>query len=114
MAKLRGSSVYSKVYIDISPAPDLYVVEFAFPRHLGISVIVPATCGLVANLWAWTMFPEHKRTASRTSVYPVEYVEIDWQTGRSIVMKQKSHSAIPPGEELNTRNKKKSDREPAE
>jgi hypothetical protein len=54
------------VYIDISPAQDLYVVEFAFPRHLGISVIIPATCGLAAKLRAWTMFPEHKRTASRT------------------------------------------------
>jgi hypothetical protein len=102
------------VYIDISPAPDLYVVEFAFPRHLGISVIIPATCGLAAELRAWTMFPEFKRTASRTSVYPVEYVEIDWETGRSIVMKQKSRSAIPPGEEPKTRNKKKSDRRRAE
>ena len=99
------------MYIDISPAPDLYVVEFAFPRHLGISVILPATCGLAAKLRAWTMFPEHKRTASRTNVYPVEYVEIDWQTGRSIVMKQKARLAAHTCEELNTRNKKKSDKE---
>jgi hypothetical protein len=102
------------VYIDISPAPDLYVVEFAFSRHLGISIIIPATCGLAAELRAWTMFPEYKRTASRTSVYPVEYVEIDWQTGRSIVIKQKTPPATPTGEELNARNKKKSDRERAE
>jgi hypothetical protein len=95
------------VYINISPAPDLYVVEFAFPRHLGISIIIPATCGLDAKLRAWTMFPEYKRTASRISVNPVEYVEIDWQTGRSIVMKQKTCPAIPTGEELNPRNKKK-------
>ena len=60
------------------------------------------------------MFPEYKRTASRTTVYPVEYVEIDWQTGCSIAMKQKTRLAIPPGEELSTRNKKKSDRERAE
>ena len=57
------------------------------------------------------MFPEYKRTAS---VYPVEYVEIDWQTGRSIVIKQKTPPATPTGEELNARNKKKSDRERAE
>ena len=99
------------MYINISPAPDLYVVEFAFPRHLGISVIIPATCGLAAQLRAWTMFPEYKRTASRISVYPVEYVEIDWQTGRSIVMKQKTPPATPTCEELNTRNTKKSDKE---
>jgi hypothetical protein len=102
------------VYINISPAPDLYVVEFAFPRHLGISVIIPATCGLAAKLRAWTMFPEHKRTASLTSVYPVEYVEIDWQTGRYIVMKQKPCPAIPSCEELNTRNEEKSDKEGSE
>jgi hypothetical protein len=95
------------VSIEISPAPDLYVVEFAFPRHLGISIIIPATCGLAAKLRAWTMFPEYKRTAALISVYPVEYVEIDWQTGRSIVMKQKTCPAIPTGEELNPRNKKK-------
>ena len=95
------------MYINISSAPNIYVVEFAFPRHLGISVIIPATCGLAAELRAWTMFPEYKRTASRTSVYPVEYVEIDWQTGRSIVMKQKARLAAPTCEELNTRNKKK-------
>jgi hypothetical protein len=99
------------VYINIAPAPDLYVVEFAFPRHLGISIIIPATCGLAAKLRVWTMFPEYKRTASRTSVYSVEYVEIDWQTGRSIVMKKTPPPAIPNCEELNTRNKKKRDKE---
>ena len=60
------------------------------------------------------MFPEHKRTASRTSVYQVEYVEIDWQTGRSIVVKRKTPPATPAREELNTRNKKKSDEEDAQ
>lgn len=103
------------MYLNISPAPDLYVVEFEFPRHLGISIIIPATCGLAAKLRAWTMFPGYKRTATRTSVYPVEYVEIDWQTGRSIVMKQKTCPATPTCEELNTRNKmKKSDKEDAQ
>jgi hypothetical protein len=60
------------------------------------------------------MFPEHKRTASRTNVYPVEYVEIDWQTGSSIVKKQKTPIAIPTCQELNPRNKKKRGRELAE
>jgi hypothetical protein len=63
-------------------------------------------------LRAWTMFPEHKRTASCTSVYLVEYAEIDWQTGRSIVMKQKTRLTIPTGEGLNGRSTmKKSDKE---
>jgi hypothetical protein len=91
----------------ITEAPDLYVVDFAFPRHLGISIIIPATCGLATKLRAWTMFPEHERTASCTSVYPVEYVEIDWQNCRSIVKKQKACPAIPACEELITCNRKK-------
>lgn len=103
------------MYIDISPAPNLFVVEFAFPRHLGISIIIPASCGLAAKLRAWTMFPEHKRTASRTSVCLVEYVEIDRQNGRSIVKKQKACPTIPDCKELNTCNrKKKSGNEDAE
>jgi len=73
--------------IEISPAPDLYEVEFAFERQLGISVLVPATCALGAKLKAWRLFPEHKRNASRTTVHNVEYAEIDWQTGRTIVVK---------------------------
>ncbi len=76
--------------IEISPAPDLYVVEFR--RHsgdLGVSVILPATCALMAKLEAWRLFPEHKRNASAMSVFNVEYAEIDWETGRCFVMKRR-------------------------
>lgn len=76
-------------HIEISPAPDLYAVEFSFQQHLGISVILPATCALAAKAKAWSLFPEHKRLATGTHIHNVEYVEIDWQTGRCIVMKRK-------------------------
>lgn len=96
MAKVDVRFVYYVVSIEISPAPDLYAVEFEFPRpHLGISVILPATCGLAAKLRAWTLYPEYKRDALSVSVYRVEFAEIDWQTGRCIVMKQKKRPAIP-------------------
>jgi hypothetical protein len=84
------------VSIEISPPPDLYAVEFEFPRpHLGVCVVLPATCELAAKLVAWRLFPEYKRTASSTHVYHARYAEIDWDTGRSIVMKEKKRPTIP-------------------
>ena len=93
----------TQIPIEISPAPDLYSVEFEFDRHLGVSVILPATCALAAKLKAWSLFPEHKRNATNTSVHNVRYAEIDWQAGRSIVVKRQKRPAIPPllAEELN-------------
>jgi hypothetical protein len=83
------------VYIEILPAPDLYAVEFTFPRHLGITVIIPATCAPMARLEAWRLFPEYKRSASKTSVCNVEYTEIDWETGRCFVMKRLRKASLP-------------------
>jgi hypothetical protein len=81
-------------HIEISPAPALYAVEFEFDWQLGVSIILPATCVLAAKLKAWRLFPEHRRNASRTTVHNVEYAEIDWQTGRTIVVKQQKRSTI--------------------
>jgi hypothetical protein len=91
-----GHSNGSAEPIEISPAPDLYVVEFEFERqHLGVSVVLPATCALMAKLEAWRLFPEHKRNASAVSVFNVQYAEIEWETGRCFVMKRKKRAAIP-------------------
>ena len=81
--------------IEVSPAPDLYEVEFEFAKQLGVSVILPATCALMAQMEAWRLFPEHKMNASAVSVYNVEYVEMDWESGRCIVLKRKKRPAIP-------------------
>ena len=81
--------------IEIDPAPDLYVVEFEFPRHLGVSVIRPATCPLMAKLEAWRLFPEHKRNASAVSVFHAKYAEIDWETERCFVLKRQKRMPIP-------------------
>ena len=58
-------------------------------------MILPATCALAAKLKAWSLFPEYKRNATNTSVHNVRYAEIDWQTGRSIVVKRQRRPAIP-------------------
>jgi hypothetical protein len=83
--------------IEISPAPDLYLVEFTFGRqpHNRISIVLPATCGLAAITRAWSLFPEYKRVTKRTSVHPIKYVEIDWQNGRTIIVKKKPQPQIP-------------------
>jgi len=81
--------------IEISPRPDLFEVRFEFDRHLGVSVILPATCGLSAQLQAWELFPEHKRLASSTTVYSADYCEVDWETGRCFVAKRQKVETIP-------------------
>ena len=105
LSKNRVSFVYYEVsehfsppaqhIIEIDPAPDLHVVEFEFPRHLGVSVIRPATCPLMAKLEAWRLFPEYKRNSAATSVFHAKYVEIDWETGRCYISKRKKRTPIP-------------------
>jgi hypothetical protein len=84
--------------IEISPAPDLYLVEFTLGRQPNerISILLPATCGLAAMTGAWELFPEYRRNAKRTHVHAVKYVEIDWQDGRTIIVKQERRPEVPP------------------
>ena len=97
MGNMRnGHSNWGAEPIEILPAPDLYEVEFTFDRHLGISVIVPATCALSAQLQAWELFPEHKHRASSTSVCSIDYCEVDWETGRCFMAKRQKVETIPP------------------
>src|ERR1017187_3365875 len=81
--------------LEISPGPDLYVVRFEFDRKLGVSVVLPATCALAAQLKAWELFPEHKRRASSTNVYSADYCEVDWETGRCLMAKRQKVETIP-------------------
>jgi hypothetical protein len=90
------------VSIEISPAPDLYLVEFTLGSQPNdrISIILPATCGLAAMAGAWTLFPEYRAVAKRTSVHQVKYLEIDWRDLR-IVVKKERHPFIPASENKN-------------
>jgi hypothetical protein len=82
--------------ITLSPSHDLYVVEFErCPNDLGVSVIVPANCGIAAKLRAWAIFPEYLHSAKCTSAHKMEYAEIDWQSGRSVIVKMGKRPEIP-------------------
>jgi hypothetical protein len=82
--------------LEISPAPNLYVVEFEFDRGLGVSVFLPATCALSAQLKAWSLFPEHRCRALSTTVYSADYCEVNWETGGCFVAKRHKVETIPP------------------
>ena len=95
--------------IEIHPAPDLYCIEFErYPGDLGVSVVLPATCGLAARLRALTLFPEFRHSGTVTNLYPVKYAEIDWNSGRTIVVRREKPLEIPPciAEKAKARRKK--------
>jgi hypothetical protein len=98
------------VYIDIEPEPNIYEIQFQFlSQHRGVSIVTAATCALAAKAKAWELFPELKRDALRVSVHRVRYVEVDWQTGRTLVVKQERRPYVLASEieEPKTRNKRK-------
>jgi len=51
----------------------------------------------MARREALRLFPEYKHSFPLMQVYLAHYVEIDWETGRSIVAKQRQRPAIPAG-----------------
>jgi hypothetical protein len=82
--------------ITLSPSHDLYVVEFErYSGDLGVSVIIPANCGLAAKLRAWSIYPEFQHNAKCTSAHKMEYAEIDWETGRTVIVKMGKSPDIP-------------------
>jgi hypothetical protein len=44
---------------------------------------------------ALRLFPEYKHNLVLMQVFLAQYAEIDWETGRSIVVKQRRQSTIP-------------------
>ena len=81
--------------IEISRTPNLYSVEFErHPGDLRVSIIVSATCELMAVVEALTRFPEYLRFATRTDVILIDYAEIDWQTGRCFVGERQKRPAL--------------------
>ena len=85
------------MYREFSPSPDLYCVEIQrHPKDLGISVVLPATCELMARREVLRLFPEFKYNLVLMQVYLARYVELDWDSGRSIVVKQRRRPEVPP------------------
>jgi hypothetical protein len=75
--------------ISIDPAPGVFAVEIKrYPKDLGVSIVIPATCELAARLCVLKLFPEYHCQATRISVRSVKYVELDWENGRFLVIQQ--------------------------
>jgi hypothetical protein len=75
---------------------ELYCVEIQrYPRDLGISIVLPATCELMARCEVLRLFPEYRHGIVSVQVYLARYVELDWDSGRSIVVKQRRRPTIP-------------------
>jgi hypothetical protein len=49
----------------------------------------------MARREALRLFPEFKHGLVQMQVFLAQYAEIDWETGRSIVVKQRRRSLIP-------------------
>ena len=85
------------MYNESSPSPDLYCIEIRrHSRDLGVSVVLEATCELMARREVLRLFPEFKHNLVLMEVYLAQYAEIDWDTGRSVVVKQVKRPEIPP------------------
>jgi hypothetical protein len=106
------------VSIEISPEPNLYEIQFQFlSQHRGVSIVTAATCALAAKAKAWELYPELRRDALRVSVHRVRYVEVDWQTGRTLVVKlgRQPYDLASEIDGLHKRNRRKNrDEEEAE
>ena len=84
------------MYGESNPSPDLYCVEIQrSPQDLGISVVLPATCELMARHAVLRLFPEYRQSLVLVQVYRAQYAEIDWEFGRSMVVKQRQRPTIP-------------------
>ena len=79
------------------PVFDLFCVEIQrSPKDLGISIVLPANCEMMARREALRLFPEFKHAFPQMEVYLARYAEIDWDSGRSIVVKQRRLPEVPP------------------
>lgn len=84
------------MYSKSSPSFDLFCVEIQrYPKDLGLSVVLLANCELMARREVLRLFPEIKHSFMLMDVYLAQYAEIDWDSGRSIVVKQRRRPTIP-------------------
>jgi hypothetical protein len=84
------------VYSESNPSLDLYCVEIQrHPKDLGVSIVLPATCELMARREVFRLFPEYQHNLVLMHVFLAQYVEIDWESGRCIVANQRRRPKIP-------------------
>ncbi len=90
------------------PSSELYCIELT--RHkgdLGLSIVLPATCELMARREALRLFPEYKHNLVLMQVYPALYVEYDWDSGRCVIAKRERSPEVPPCVVAATKSKRK-------
>jgi hypothetical protein len=78
------------------PILNIYAVEFfRRPGDLGFTAIVRASDGDNARREAWRLFPEYQRLSSATRVHVLDYAEVDWDSGRVVVIKRQRRLPTP-------------------
>jgi hypothetical protein len=50
----------------------------------------------MARREVFRLFPEYKHSFVLMQVYLAQYVELDWDSGRSLVVKQRRRPEVPP------------------
>jgi hypothetical protein len=79
-----------------NPSPELYCVEIQRnQRDLSVSIVLQATCELMARREALRLFPEYKHSLVLMWAFPVRYVEVDWASGRCLVIKRNKRREVP-------------------
>lgn len=77
--------------------PGLYCVDVQrSPRDLGLSVVLPAACELMARRETLRLFPELKHGFPLMQVSLARFVEVDWDSGRTVIAKCDRPAEIPP------------------
>lgn len=81
----------------IASVPELYCVEIQRnPRDLGVSLVLQAPCELMARREVLRLFPEYKHHFVLMQVSLARYAELDWDSGRHIVVRQEKRPEFPP------------------
>ena len=84
------------MYSNSSASLDLFCVEIKrHPRDLGLSIVFAATSKLAATQAVLRLYPEFKHILVSMQVYRARYAEIDWDSGRTIVVKRRK-AGVPP------------------
>lgn len=97
MSKFESCSVYFTVSDKFTPVPELYCVEIKrHSKDLGVSIVLQATCELMARREVFRLFPEYKHSFVLMQVSLARYAEFDWQTGRCIVARRDRPPEVPP------------------
>jgi len=80
----------------IQSVPDLFCVEIKrHPKDLGLSLVLQANCELAARHAVLRLYPEYKHSLILMEVYLARYAEIDWDSGRTIIVKQGRRPDVP-------------------